>query len=157
MIQKKVILFTVADRNGSNNLSIGALSFSNSFEGSTFQKIWDAKTFNNYNNNKNDYNNKNHDSKEKNFVGRPRIIQTYVEIIGAKLFSNSFEKGIGGSEKNLGDPLFLCFIAFKWPNVLKSFEGLHELPPPLHRPPSLLVCIYGRAIQEKSVAWITTD
>jgi hypothetical protein len=67
------------------------------------------------NNHKNDYNNNNsniRDSKEKNLVDRPRVIQTYVEIIDAKLFSNSFEKGIGGSEKNLGDPLFSCFIAF---------------------------------------------
>ncbi len=46
-----------------------------------------------------------------------------------------------------GGPIFLCFIAFLCYNFLKSFEGVHEVPP--SPPPP--VCIWVRFLVE---SWI---
>ena len=61
----------------------------------------------------------------------------YVDVIciDTQSFSNSFE----GCEKIWGGPLFPCIIAFLWSNFLKSYEGVHVVPPF----PPLPVCIYG--------------
>ncbi len=59
----------------------------------------------------------------------------------AQSFSNSFEGVQGVVRKSGRGPLFSCFIPFLCYNFLKSFEGVHEVPPfsPLSLPP---VCIY---------------
>jgi len=85
--------------------------------------------------------------KQQSYILEQHVIRTHRCTV---VFKFVWGPGYLGLWENLGDRLFLCytFIVFLWPNILKSFEGVHEVqqsPSPLtfsvcYRSIKLLFC-----------------